>query len=153
MNGMITTIIAHYVVNHGDVNGVDFWLDDDHCGKIVHRSGKAITLIDGSVVLTTENDWNIPDGERLLSDVRRYHFQVIGDRRVIDVDFLLVAADGDVNLVSPKLDIAITGNHHHSSVSNQKMVTSNIRVPPPRPNHFSCQQHFRRWYAIALPDR
>lgn len=89
-------------LTHGDVNGVDFWLDDDHCGKIVHRSGKAITLDDGSVVLTTENDWNDPDGERLLSDVRRYHFHVIGDRRVIDADFLLVASDGDVNFGDTK---------------------------------------------------
>ena len=53
-------------------------------------------------MLTTENDWNDPDGERLLSDVRRYHFQVIGDRRVIDADFLLVASDGDVNFGDTK---------------------------------------------------
>ena len=27
-------------LTHGDVNGVDFWLDDAGCGKIVQRDGK-----------------------------------------------------------------------------------------------------------------
>ena len=89
-------------LTHGDVNGIDFWLDDDHCGKIVHRSGNAKTLDDGSVVITTENDWNAPDGKRLLSDVRRYHFYSSGDRRVIDADFLLIASDEDVNFGDTK---------------------------------------------------
>lgn len=89
-------------LTHGDVNGVDFWLDDDHCGKIVHRSGEATTRDDGSVVITTHNDWNSPEGKRLLSDVRRYHFSVSGGRRIIDADFLLIASDGDVNFGDTK---------------------------------------------------
>ncbi len=41
-------------LTHGDVNGVDFWLDDDHCGKIVHRSGSA----------TTARRWQRRDSDR-----------------------------------------------------------------------------------------
>ena len=89
-------------LTHGDVNGVDFWLDDEHCGKIVHQSGEAITQDDGSVVITTKNDWNAPDGKRLLSDLRRYHFHVSKGRRIIDADFLLIASDGDVNFGDTK---------------------------------------------------
>ena len=89
-------------LTHGDVNGVDFWLDDDHCGKIVHRSGSATTAEDGSVVIQTENDWNGPDGARILSDVRRYTFRSEAGRRIIDCDFLLKASDGDVNFGDTK---------------------------------------------------
>ncbi len=89
-------------LTHGDVNGVDFWLDDDHCGKIVHRSGTAATRDDGSVVIQTENDWNGPDGKRILSDVRRFTFHDVGDRRIVDCDFLLKATDGDVNFGDTK---------------------------------------------------
>ena len=97
-------------LTHGDVNGVICRrrsLRED-CSSI-----RVKRFIDGSVVLTTENDWNDPDGERLLSDVRRYHFQVIGDRRVIDAD-LLVASDGDVNFGDTKEGsfwIACCGNY------------------------------------------
>jgi hypothetical protein len=89
-------------LTHGDVNGVDFWLDDEHCGKIVHRSGQTETKDDGSVVITTHNDWNSPEGKRLLSDIRRYHFFVSEGRRIIDADFLLIASDGDVNFGDTK---------------------------------------------------
>ncbi|MDC0278965.1 PmoA family protein [bacterium] len=89
-------------LTHGDVNGVDFWLDDEHCGKIVHRKGSTKTKDDGSVVITTQNDWNAPDGKRLLSDVRRYTFVVSEGRRIIDCDFLLIASDGDVNFGDTK---------------------------------------------------
>lgn len=89
-------------LTHGDVNGVDFWLDDDHCGKIVHRSGSAQARDDGSVVIETTNDWNGPDGKRILSDVRRYTFLDLGGRRIIDCDFLLKATDGEVNFGDTK---------------------------------------------------
>lgn len=89
-------------LTHGDVNGVDFWLDDAHCGKIVQRTGQAATTNDGTVVIQTENDWLAPDGKRLLSDTRRFEFRTIKGRRIIDCDFLLKATDGDVNFGDTK---------------------------------------------------
>ncbi len=44
-------------LTHGDVNGVDFWLDDEGCGRIVHQEGDADVTDSGSVVLLTANDW------------------------------------------------------------------------------------------------
>jgi len=89
-------------LTHGDVNGIDFWLDDAHCGKIIHRDGGATLGDDGSVVIHTHNDWVDPDGKRLLSDTRRWEFRTVDGRRVIDCDFLLKATDGDVNFGDTK---------------------------------------------------
>ena len=88
---------------HGDVNGVDFWEDDEDCGKIVHRSGEAkLDTQTGSAVLITENDWIGLDGKRILSDTRRFEFTGGLKRRLIDCDILLKASDGDVNFGDTK---------------------------------------------------
>ena len=87
---------------HGDINGIDFWKDDEGCGQIVQRKGKAETSDIGSVVITTENDWISHSGERQLSDTRRFEFIVDGRRRFIDCDILLKATDGDVNFGDTK---------------------------------------------------
>jgi len=89
-------------LTHGNVNGIDFWLDDAHCGKIVHRDGKVELPTDGSAVLTTHNDWLGPDGKLVLTDTRRFTFRTTGNRRIIDCDFLLKATRGDVNFGDTK---------------------------------------------------
>ncbi|MGI9470742.1 MAG: PmoA family protein [Rubripirellula sp.] len=89
-------------LTHGDVNGIDFWLDDKHCGKIVHRDGSVDVAEDGSAVLVSHNDWLDPDGKIVLSDTRRLTFRDVGDRRIIDCDFLLKATNGDVNFGDTK---------------------------------------------------
>ncbi|MFK8112783.1 MAG: PmoA family protein [Rubripirellula sp.] len=88
-------------LTHGDVNGFDFWLDDDHCGKIIQTSGEASVEGD-SVVIATTNDWVDPEGNKLLSDSRRFAFRDLDGRRVIDCDFLLNAEYGDVNFGDTK---------------------------------------------------
>lgn len=89
-------------LTHGDVNGVDFWLDDENCGKIVHRSGTSEIDSDGAAVLITNNDWLDADGKRLLSDTRRFSFRDVDGRRIVDCDVLLKATDGDVNFGDTK---------------------------------------------------
>ncbi|MEM1067667.1 MAG: PmoA family protein [Planctomycetota bacterium] len=89
-------------LTHGDVNGIDFWLDDKGCGKIVQTNGEASVTDDGAAVIETTNDWVSPDGKRLLSDARRFEFRTLNGRRVIDCDFLLKATDGDVNFGDTK---------------------------------------------------
>ena len=97
---------------HGDVNGIDFWTDDEGTGTIVQRTGSAVVdkssfIKKGAVVITTQNDWMSPDGERMLSDVRRIAFfndkgPKEESRRVIDFDVLLIASEGDVNFGDTK---------------------------------------------------
>lgn len=92
-------------LTHGDVNGIDFWLDDPErgCGTIRHRNGSAgIDEATGAAVIVTENDWLAPDGKRVLSDRRRFAFRTEGDRRILDCDFRLIASDGDVNFGDTK---------------------------------------------------
>jgi hypothetical protein len=89
-------------LTHGDVNGIDFWLDADHCGKIIQKDGSANVTDNGAAVIQTENDWVDPSGKRLLSDTRRFEFRTVDGRRIIDCDFLLKATDGDVNFGDTK---------------------------------------------------
>lgn len=90
-------------LTHGEVNGIDFWLDDPkrNCGVIAHRDGSA-TVEDGVAVIVTENDWLAPDGKRLLSDRRRLTFATDEGRRILDCDFVLLATDGDVHFGDTK---------------------------------------------------
>lgn len=92
---------------HGEVNDIDFWTDDEGAGTVVQKSGSATIdkssfIKKGAAVITTENDWISPTGDRVLSDVRRIAFFVDDGRRVIDFDILLIASDGDVNFGDTK---------------------------------------------------
>ena len=92
-------------LTHGDVNGIDFWLDDEdkNCGRIVQTSGSAdVDAESDAVIINAENDWLSPDGKRILSDKRRFAFYEEAGRRIIDCDFLLMATDGDVNFGDTK---------------------------------------------------
>lgn len=82
--------------SHGDVNGVDFWTDDEDSGKIVQTMGSAKVDDQGKAIVLTENDWIAPDGRRIVCDVRRVAFSCDRDRRVIDFDIRLIARDADV---------------------------------------------------------
>lgn len=90
-------------LTHGDVNGIDFWIDDKGSGRIVQTGGKArADKTAGTVMISTSNDWLDPDGKKLLSDVRHFEFIADGERRIIDCDFLLRADEGDVNFGDTK---------------------------------------------------
>lgn len=92
-------------LTHGDVNGIDFWLEGSErgAGTIVQRRGEARTDPEtGAAVLTTHNDWVSPDGDQVLSDVRQFTFFTDQGRRVIDCDFRLDASAGEVNFGDTK---------------------------------------------------
>jgi hypothetical protein len=86
---------------HGDVNGVDFWMEGARAGKQVHKEfvrvegGKQATLV-------TRNDWVGPDGKKMIEDERRLAFFQLGDNRVIDYDILLKATEGAVTFGDTK---------------------------------------------------
>lgn len=87
---------------HGEVNDFDFWADEKNEGDIVHVSGTASTTDDGAAVLVTQNEWISPDGDRIMSDTRRFAFYNDNGRRIIDFDVLLKATDGDVHFGDTK---------------------------------------------------
>jgi hypothetical protein len=80
---------------HGEVNGVDFWAEGDGRGKIIQTDLRTEKTGDG-VAIRTENAWQAPTGEKLLSDVRELVFHDVEGTRAIDFDIVLTAGDAPV---------------------------------------------------------
>ena len=81
---------------HGSVNGIDFWLSEDDCGKQVQEKIVVTTsdALRGSLV--TKNRWVAPSGETVCTDTRRITFHVLEDARAIDWDITIHASAGDL---------------------------------------------------------
>ncbi len=79
--------------DHGDVNGVSFWHENEGAGSIEHREFLKTTGGD-TAVITTRNDWVTPEGKTVCSDVRTLTFGVDEGMNYIDVD-VTVTAKGD----------------------------------------------------------
>ena len=79
-------------MNHGDVNGLDFWNNSDtvsaaqapKMGTIVHR--RVVDAKGGADrgELVVESEWLTPDGKPLLREQTRFVFRGTADSRVID---------------------------------------------------------------------
>jgi hypothetical protein len=87
----------------GNVNGVDFWNQDDGGsrlpkGKIIHDT--LVETTDGNVgVLKARNRWVAPDGKEFCTDERTLRFGTIGGDRLLDFEITLRApADAAVQL-------------------------------------------------------
>jgi hypothetical protein len=86
---------------HGDVNGVDFWLEGERGGKQRHK--EFVTVESGKqAAIVTRNDWVAPDGKKILEDERRLSFSVAGENRVIDFAITLTATEGPVTFGDTK---------------------------------------------------
>jgi hypothetical protein len=75
---------------HSDVNGVDFWNQDDRGsqrpkGKIVHDA-LLETTSGAAGVLRARNRWMAPDGREFCTDETTIHFSGRGDERTIDFE-------------------------------------------------------------------
>lgn len=89
-------------LTHGEVNGIDFWIDDPGSG-VIRQTGQSDEIdAHGRAVLTTRNRWESAAGEPVCDDVRRWAFWVDGDRRIIDLDVTLQANHGDVRFGDTK---------------------------------------------------
>jgi len=76
--------------DHGDVNGVSFWHENEGAGSIEHRKFVKTTGGD-TAVITTSNDWVTPKGETVCSDIRTLTFGVDNGMNYIDVDVTVIA--------------------------------------------------------------
>ncbi|MGH7194605.1 MAG: PmoA family protein, partial [Candidatus Saccharimonadales bacterium] len=87
---------------HGDVNGIDFWSENDNHGSIAHREYLR-TSVDGErAVVATRNDWLDHDGKKVLEDERTLTFRADDRQRSIDFDIVLRATDGPVTFGDTK---------------------------------------------------
>jgi hypothetical protein len=91
-------------LNHGDVNGLDFWNNSDaipaaqapKMGTIFHR--RAVEARGGADrgELAVETEWVAPDGKALLREQTRFTFRGTADSRTIDRVTTLTALDRQV---------------------------------------------------------
>lgn len=97
-------------LNHGDVNGLDFWnhsevtaaKNPEKLGTILHDRVGRITHRGGRAELQVTATWVRPDGETLLREQTTFAFEASAGRRVIDRVTTLTAARGPVTFKDNK---------------------------------------------------
>jgi hypothetical protein len=88
-------------LNHGDVNGLDFWNNSEAIpaaesakfGTIVHRKVERAVGGRGRGELEVTMDWVTPDGKTLLTERTTFVFHAQGARRMVDRQTTLTAHD------------------------------------------------------------
>ena len=87
---------------HGNVNGIDFWSEGKQTGTI--RETSRTIVAQGPVLgrIQTHDDWLVPDGRRVCTDVRTITFYRTTTTRMIDFDFTIEASDGPVEFRDTK---------------------------------------------------
>lgn len=91
-------------LNHGDVNGLDFWNNSDaikpnqapKMGTVVHRKIVAAKSGADKGELTVETAWMTPDNKQLLKETTQFVFRGGGSSRTIDRITTLTALDQQV---------------------------------------------------------
>src|SRR5690606_20831665 len=97
---------------HGDVNGVDFWLEGDEGGKIVQT--ELVAAKSGAAGrLEAKDEWRAPDGKVVLTDTRVFEFADTPQGRVIDCNITLHASHGDVKFGDTKEGTMGLRTHPH----------------------------------------
>lgn len=88
---------------HGDVNGVDFWSEEEGCGRQLHV---AFLDLEGGPVLgkmTSLIDWLDGEGERILLESRKAVFYKTAHHlKIIDYETSLFAVERDVKFGDTK---------------------------------------------------
>jgi hypothetical protein len=86
---------------HGEVNGVNFWMEQGKTGTIEHV--KFLEITSGKpAVIRTANVWRAPNGKKVCEDQRTLRFDTDGDARWIDFDITIKATDGPVHFGDTK---------------------------------------------------
>ncbi|MDX1965271.1 MAG: PmoA family protein [Pirellulales bacterium] len=92
---------------HGDVNGVDFWLEegkDKQPGVIEHQGFDSVSSSTGTAParLVAKNIWKSPAGKVICQDVRELAFSATDSQRVIDFTITLSPVDAPVTFGDTK---------------------------------------------------
>jgi len=87
---------------HGDVNGIDFWSENEGHGTIVHREYLALESGSQQGRIRTRNDWLAPDGTKVCEDERELRVYHRPDARVVDFDVTVRATEGPVKFGDTK---------------------------------------------------
>ena len=89
-------------VGFGDVNGVNFWTEDDKAGKIVQRKIEFDAPNPGHWNIHTTNDWNGPDGKTVCIEDRRYSFLSCDYGLLISTAMVFQTTPGEISFGGTK---------------------------------------------------
>lgn len=85
-------------VSYGEVNGADFWSEDEKAGRQLHKNFNKI--IEGNVFseIHAINEWITRDGKRKMVEESRdmIFYNLPRSQRIIDMTVTFFASDGDV---------------------------------------------------------
>lgn len=122
---------------HGNVNGVDFWAENERAGKIVNESVTQ-SVKDGVGVIVSKNKWVALDGTVHVTDETTVRLHGSGDARYLDYEVTLKApadkpvvfGDTKEGSMSIRLPLWMTPPHSYSqAVIDAQGKTSKKRVP------------------------
>ncbi len=90
-------------MTHGEVNGIDFWMEDkEKAGRIVHKEVLDKSIEGDAAKLTTTATWVDPSGKTVLDEART--MVVTGDKshRALEFEIDLTAGDHSVHFGDTK---------------------------------------------------
>lgn len=87
---------------HGNVSGVDFWIDKPSAGKTVHESFLEISSGKKQGVIRSKNKWISKDGAIVANDDRTLRFSGNNKQRIIDYEITLIAETTDIKMGDTK---------------------------------------------------
>lgn len=80
--------------SHGDVNGVDFWAENDRAGRIVHDEFLEIASGEKEGVIRSTSRWVDRDGKVICRDERVFRvYNRPDDERLLDFDVTIKAGE------------------------------------------------------------
>ena len=94
--------------SHGEVNGVDFWANEegqrarDNKGTIVLDEIDAVESGEREGMIHATFAWNDPDGSRLVTERRSMRFRRSGEDNLVDFDIVLTAEADSVHFGDTK---------------------------------------------------
>lgn len=80
-------------MTHGEVNGIDFWMEGEKAGRIEHDKVISSDVDQGKAKLVTTANWLTPDDQWLLRESRA--MTVSGDEAMRQVEFSIDLTAGD----------------------------------------------------------
>jgi hypothetical protein len=81
---------------HGDVNGHDFWTEEEGHGKIIHDEFLKLRSGSKSGIIKSQNRWETENGKIVCTDTRVHRFHVTDSGVMTDFDVTIHASNGDV---------------------------------------------------------
>ncbi len=87
---------------HGNVNDVDFWMENEKAGKTVHEKFLEVSSGKKAGVIRSKNKWVAKDGTVVATDERTLRFSGDAKLRMIDYNVTLTAGKTDVKMGDTK---------------------------------------------------